>query len=180
MCYNRKECDNKSSRFQYVESKLIEGLKGILAQAKSHWGARNKKEEKNVVLEAKESAMKGLEKELLELEAQKGTLHDFLERKVYDIDTYLERSRLLSERIEKTKQTIDQVKSELSTEIKKDNARKNIIPKFESVLKAYQKEKDAAKKNMLLKSVLVYATYRKEKHQRNDEFLLILHPKLHD
>jgi DNA invertase Pin-like site-specific DNA recombinase/uncharacterized protein YoxC len=180
MCYNRKSCDNKSSRFQYVESKVIEGLEQILLQAKMHWGTRKRKEEKNIVLEAKDSALKGLEKELTELEAQKGTLHDFLERKVYDIDTYLERSSLLSERIEKTKQTIVQVKSELSTEIKKDNAQKNIIPKIESVIKAYQKTKDPAKKNMLLKSVLTFATYRKEKHQRNDEFTLILHPILFD
>lgn len=180
MCYNRKSCDNKSSRFQYVEGKLIEGLEQLLAQTKIHWGTRKKKEEKNVVLEAKGSALKGLEKEIAELEAQKGTLHDLLERKVYDIDTYLERSRLLSERIENTKKSIVQVQAELSIEIKKDKAQKNIIPKIESVLKTYHKEKNPAKKNMLLKSILTYATYRKEKHQRNDEFLLILHPKLFD
>lgn len=178
MCYNRKRCDNKSTRFQYVEGKLIEGLEQFLAQAKIHWGTRKKKEDKNVVLEAKESALRGLERELSELEAQKGTLHDFLERKIYDIDTYLERSRLLSERIENTKKTIEQVQGELKIEIKKDKAQKNIIPMIESVLKAYQKEKDPAKKNLMLKSILDYATYRKEKTQRNDEFTLIIHPKL--
>jgi DNA invertase Pin-like site-specific DNA recombinase len=180
MCYNRKRCDNKSSRFQYVEQKLVEALEQFVAQLKVNWGNRKNKEEKNVVLEAKESALKGLEKELTELEGQKGTLHDFLERRIYDIDTYLHRSRLLSERIETTKQTIEQVKSELSTETKKDKAQKTIIPKFESVLKAYQKEKDPAKKNMMLKSVLEYATYRKEKTQRNDEFTLSLYTKLPD
>lgn len=177
MCI-RKYCDNKSSRFAYVEEKLIAALELYLDQSKQNWGSRKTNPEKNIVLESKQAALKSLENELKELEGQKGTLHDYLERKIYTVEVYLERSQNLAERIKKTKESIDKVMQELSTEIKRDKAQKTIIPKFQSVLKSYRKTKDPATQNMLLKSILEYASYRKEKSQRNDEFTLTLYPKV--
>lgn len=53
------------------------------------------------------NSIKSLESELSNLEKQKNSLHDFLERGIYDIDTYLERSNNISERIKATNDEIE-------------------------------------------------------------------------
>jgi hypothetical protein len=112
---------------------------------------------------------------LKELEQQKERLHDFLERGIYDEQTYLERSRNLADRIENTIGAIQQAEKDLEQEKQREKAEVNVIPTVKKVLKLYQKTNDPAKKNALLKSILHYATYTKEKYQRNDEFTLHLH-----
>ena len=62
--------------------------------------------------------------------------------------------------------------------IQRNKVKKDIIPAVEIVLDLYDKTKDPSKKNNLLNSVLDYAVYRKEKHQRDDDFTLVLYPKL--
>lgn len=119
-----------------------------------------------------------MEKELEELEKQKNNLHDLLERGIYDVNTYLERSQILAERIDNTKISIENTSKHIELEEKRINAQKDIIPKVEKVLDLYPKTQNAEKKNKLLKSVLDYAVYKKDKEQRNDEFTLILYPKL--
>lgn len=178
MCYN-KPCPNKSSRFTYVEEKLLAAMQVWLDQYKAQWAKRKRPEAKTInEVEIKEQAYKALQRELVELETQKGRLHDLLERGIYTEETYLERSQNLAERIEQTKRAIAACEKDLENERQREKAQKDIIPQVSSVLKLYHKTKDPAKKNMLLKSVLQQAVYRKEKHQRNDEFTLKLYPKL--
>jgi site-specific DNA recombinase len=178
MCYNRF-CKNKSSQFKYVEQKLLSSLDDWLLNYKSDWNINKKpKKESANALEIRELAVKNLEKELIELEGQKGRLHDFLERGTYDEETYLERSQQLAIRLSETQSTLQYAHKDLKIELQRETAQKNIIPKIESVLKLYHRSEDPAKKNTLLKSILQNATYRKEKTQRNDEFTLVLSPKL--
>lgn len=177
MCYNRTKCVNKSARFEYVETALLQALNHHLDSLKSQWGKRKPKETSKTS-EVKESALKTMEKNLKELEAQKSEAHDLLERKVYSEQTYLERSRLLAERTETLLAHIAQTKLDLANEEKSIKTRQTLIPKIESTIKGYSKAKSAADKNKLLKSILQFATYRKEKFQRNNEFTLTLSPKL--
>lgn len=177
MCYNRF-CENKSSRFEYVEDKLVMALEHLLEALKAEW-AKHKPSDRtsDSAVEVKRNAVLSLEREMKELENQKLKLHDFLERGIYDEDTYLERSKILAARIEETKTGIIHADKQLKLEMKKEKAQKDIIPKVQNVIKTYHKTKDPAKKNQLLKSILLYATYHKLKTQRLDEFSLILHPK---
>ena len=94
------------------------------------------------------------------------------------MDTYLERSQILAQRIDDSKINISKAEEDLKLEEKRIKAKKDIIPKVEKVLELYPKTNDPGKKNQLLKSVLDYAIYFKEKEQRNDEFTLTLYPKL--
>jgi DNA invertase Pin-like site-specific DNA recombinase len=177
MCYN-KQCPNKSSRFEYVESKVIAGLHFWLNDYRTQWGKSKPAEEKDNVISFKKKILQKLTKELKELGQQKEHLHELLEKRIYDESTYLERSQKLSERISGAKNAISETEAAIKNETKREKARKDIIPKVEEVLTLYTKTTDPAIKNQMLKSVLEYTTYRKEKHQRGDDFLLVLYPIL--
>ena len=119
-----------------------------------------------------------MERELKELAGQKERLHELLERGVYDIDTYLERSQKIAEQLEQTKKLIWNTEKSLAEEKRRQKAHIEIIPRVEQVLDLYYETEDPAKKNDLLKTVLEYATYRKEKHQNDDDFTLVLSPRI--
>lgn len=178
ICYNR-ECGNKSSRFEFVEDRILDGLKSWLREYKAEWGKRKRPEKAvNNSLEVKLAALKNLEREMTDLQTQKGRLHDFLERGIYDEETYLERSQTLADRMDTVKAAIEETKQDIVLEEKRNQAQKDIIPKVENVLELYFKTEDPAQKNNLLKSVLESTTYEKEKYQREDDFTLVLYPKL--
>ncbi|WP_003545741.1 recombinase family protein [Desulfotomaculum nigrificans] len=177
ICYNRY-CTNKSSRFEYVESKIIQGLHQLLAQYKADWFKHQRPKVNDDSVDLRQKALHRLEKELNDLYKQKDNLHNLLEKGVYSIDTFLERSNILAERIDDTKKAIHDAEKALAEEVQRNKVKKDIIPTVENVLELYYKTQDPAKKNNLLKSVLDYAVYRKEKHQRDDDFTLVLYPKL--
>jgi len=174
ICPNK--CGNKSSKFIYVEQKLLNSLK--------EWLRNYELEIKNNGIPNRSSAMpaynkqlKNLEKELQELQEQKLNLYDLLERNIYDVNTFVERSKNISERIDNTNKNIEVI----NTKIKNEEKRKrdiNIIPKIKMAMDAYYNTDDVLQKNMLLKNILEKVEYNKEKDQRNDNFTLTLYPKL--
>lgn len=178
MCYNRKRCDNKSTRFTYVEEAVISGLKEWLKHYKTEWNKYQRSENTGSEVELKEMAVTALLKESEELVKQRGRLHDFLERGIYDEETYLERSQSLALRMDETNKAIERAEKELENEKNRMKAQHNIIPTIQNTIKLYERTKDPAKKNALLKSILVSVEYRKERHQRNDDFEIKLNPKI--
>ncbi|MFT9848539.1 recombinase family protein [Aneurinibacillus sp. REN35] len=180
MCYN-KSCKNKSSQFAYVEARLLEGLKYWLKTYEAEWDKRKPKDSNSRndnELAIKEQALLNLYQELKRLIQQKDKLHDFLERGIYDEETYLIRSQNVANRMGKIKGYIEEVEGEIETKKSQGKTKQDIIPTVKHVLDLYEKTDDAAKKNTMLKSVLECAVYIKEKHQRNDEFTLVMYSKL--
>jgi site-specific DNA recombinase len=180
MCYN-KSCKNKSSQFAYVETRLLEGLRQWLETYKAEWDKRkpkDKKSESDYELAIKEQALQNLQQEMKQLIQQKDKLHDFLERGVYDEETYFTRSQNVANRMEKIKESIKVIQGKIEVRKYQEKEKREIIPSVKYVLDLYEKTRDVAKKNNMLRSVLEYAVYRKEKHQRNDDFTLIIYPKL--
>lgn len=178
MCHNRKNCNNRSSRFDYVEKAVINGLTQWLNLYKTEWSKHKRSIDNGSEIELKQTAVKSLMKEMEELDRQRSRLHDFLERGIYDEETYLERSQNLAIRMEETRSDIERAEQELEAEKNRVNAEHNIIPTIQHALKLYRRTKDPAKKNALLKSILVSVEYRKERHQRNDDFEIKLNPKV--
>lgn len=178
MCY--KNCGNKSSKFTYVEDRIISSLKEWLSQYKANWNTNSQSKPYNVdeLLHVHKNALKNLKTELTELEKQKNNLHDFLERDIYNIDTFMERSMNLTMRIKETKLNIEKTEMNLQSYKTHYDSQKKIIPTVERVLDLYSSSDNAGKKNKLLKTVLNYAEYKKMKHEKNDQFTLILYPKL--
>lgn len=176
MCYN-KHCDNKSSRFLYVEEKLMLALSELLKNY-VHQMSQRKPFDTSVSVKVKEKAFERLAKELQELESQKMKLHDFLERGIYDDTVYLERSKNLADRIANAKSNLSIVELELKSERGRQSAQSNFMPTLKNVVESYYKAKSPATKNQLLKSIILSVTYIKEKSQRNDEFSLTVTPKI--
>ncbi|MBN6186364.1 recombinase family protein [Aneurinibacillus sp. BA2021] len=165
-------CKNKSTRFEYVERRLLEELEGWLNEFEV-----NMEQIENEISAGTEThsfvpetVVQELEKQLAELEKQKNNLHDLLERGVYDIDTYLERNQNIMSRITETKEAIKNVVEEASRIREQAAAKENLLPRIQYVIEAYHKTEDPEKKNDLLKQVIKKVTYRKEKHQRGDNF----------
>jgi len=178
-CYNQL-CQNKSSRFAYVESTLLkhleEWLKGYKAQWKKHKPAGIP--QGTDIISVKEQALKSLTKDLADLHGQKKEIHNLLERRLYDEETFLERSQEIAADIQKTNSAIKALNAEIEVEKKRQLAQHEIIPKVERAIKLYARSDDPAEQNAILKSVLKYAVYKKEKWQRNDQFTLVLFPRL--
>lgn len=177
ICQNRL-CQNKSARFEFVEQKLLGVLQEWLAEYKAQWGKHRRREPVSEAVEIRRAALQAMQRELMELEKQKERLHDFLERGVYDEQTYLDRSLSLAERIENTRRGVARTEAALGDEIKRAKAQLDIIPKVENALKLYSRTDDVQRKNTLLKSVVERAVYFKEKNQIGDEFKLLIYPKL--
>src|SRR5690606_11637202 len=178
-CNNSKHCGNKSSRFEYVEKRVIASLKEWLEQYRLQWDLEQRPDSQpNHSVELREFTVSNLQTELKNLQQQKGRLHDLLERGIYDEETYLESSKHLADKISKTRAALEGAVEELDRERERAKAQINIIPKVEHVIEVYDKLKDPKQKNTLLKGVLEKVVYRKEKYQRNDQFTLVIYPKL--
>lgn len=176
-CYNR-HCDCRSSKFDYVENAIMDGLEQWLREYKLELSKHKREDSTSREVELKKLALTTLDKEMSELEAQRGRLLDFLERGIYSEELYLERSQNLAKRIEENNASIHYAQVELQNAVTREKQQNNIIPLVQNVIKLYKRSKDPAKKNALLKSILMKVEYRKEKHQRNDDFEIELFPKV--
>ena len=172
LCQN-SNCSNVSAPFEEIEKKLIESLTLWLENYKL-----TSKETPDInLLDQKEIALKEYIAEKGKNETQLAKLHDLLEQGVYDIDTFLNRSKIISERIENINSKITLLHSEIASDkLKKAN---NIIPKMENLLKIYSSCDDVKLKNNLLKEVLEKVTYTKTKKSPIAGFELTIYPKIY-
>lgn len=171
-------CKNVSSKLTVVEERLLSALEGWLQDFKIKWGIDKPsplKSQKNI----KKKSIAKLEKALLEQEKQMSNTHDLLEQGVYSTETFIERSKVITEKITKTKLDRDMLMEELHLEEEKEKNLNTLIPKIERVLEMYANTDDPGLKNDLLKSVLKKAVYIKKVGGRwhtPEDFELILHP----
>lgn len=175
---NRKVCDNRSSRFEFVEAGVLSALEAHLAAYKATAGKYKRTDNSSQNLAFKESAIESLEREFKETEGQKVRAHEAFEKGIYDADTYLERSRAITEKLSEVKTSIELLRKEIEQDKKKQKANKEILPALQKVLRDYAKATDPAIKNKYLKSVIKEVIYTKEKHQRLDAFSLELTPRI--
>lgn len=177
-CYNNPRCDCKATNFELVEQRLIESLKDWLKVYKDGLESqKDKNNDVNKILDMNKTMLKKIEREIAETEEQINNLFDLLERKIYDEQTYLKRSNILSKRLDNLQLEYKKVKTELEQKEKEIKSKEIIIPKVEKIIDLYQKSTDPNIKNSLIKSVLNKAVYTKEKWQVRDDFKLVLYPK---
>lgn len=180
ICY-ATSCPNVSAPLASVEARLLEELavwiqdyKVKLNEAPSQSGS--------ITMKAKQSLLKKVTQELDGLESQRGNLHDLLERGVYDTETFLDRSRILAERISQAQQSIDTLNKDIEAELSREESRKVIIPRVERLLKVYNELPSPHAKNDMLKEVLEKVVYTKTVngrwHNSPDDFTLVLYPRI--
>lgn len=174
-------CKNVSSHLAIVEDRLLEALKTWLDDYKVKW-----KFEENTATKVKvdidEKGIKRLNDELKTLEKQMDSLHDLLEQGVYTTEVFIERSKVLSNKISAVQLAKKTLQDDLELEKQRDESQKVIIPAVKKVLELYKVTEDPALKNELLREVVDKAVYIKTKKSHRchptDEFELILHPKV--
>lgn len=176
-------CNNVSSNLEFVEKHILNSIKEWLTEYKLKWNNNcNTESSSTSRINIKKKALNKLKSELEILHKQREKTHDLLERGVYDTDTFLERSRSVSERIENAKKDIDALEKDLRIELIREENTVNIIPKAERLLEVYHKLPDAKSKNDMLKDVLERVVYIKERgtrwHGSPDEFEITIYPKI--
>ncbi len=173
-------CQNVSSDLSLVEQRILDGLRDWLAAYHLEW--ETKAPADTSAIEMKRKAAKGLETELRKLNKQLDTVHDLLERGVYSAEKFLERSRLLAEKIQAAKDGLAAVEAEIALDEAREAVCRNIVPKVDELPAVYASLPNVKARNDLLKGVLEKAVYTKEHsarwHGAADDFELILYPKL--
>lgn len=175
-CRNRF-CDNVGCSYEIFEARVLEALSGWLAGYELKWEEAPAKNDELVGL-AKRAYNQAC-KELENRERQLARAHELLELDIYDVDTFLDRSRVLAEQIAEAKANKAAAASALSSAERAAESRKNLIPKVKKLLEVYETLPSAAAKNEMLKAILEKITYRRDKRTGpKDDFEITLYPKL--
>lgn len=168
----------KGASLTLVEERLLQGLKEIVETFEIESDMIQVKSKNTNQTPLKEKAIDRKLIELEELQKQKSSLHDLLERGIYDIDTFMDRQKSIVERIKIAEEEIYQLQSEIMKEKKNEENITKFVPKLKNVLAAYHATNDIENKNRLLKTILEKATYlRKKEWNKKDEFMIQLFPK---
>lgn len=179
-CPNRK-CDNIGSRLDIIEERLLQALSEWLSDYRLEWADKLPSEEQ-ALIDLKHKSLRKTSDELEALRKQLDRTHDLLEQGVYNTETFLSRSRFLTERINSTMADIDKLSAEVLEDEKRAANRRNIVPKVKKLLEVYFKLPSAQAKNEMMKDVLEKVEYtkyqRSYKNGPSDNFNLVIFPKL--
>lgn len=175
-------CPNVSSQLHLVEERILSSLAEWLRDYKLQW-EQGVAPQTDVLLDAKRKALDKIESELQTLEKQRSSIHDFLEQGIYDTETFLDRTRELSERVKLAEADRRAIESDLNLEEVRAESRQTIIPKVENLLEVYHQLPSPKAKNDLLKEVLEKVVYKKERGAKwkgvsMDDFELELYPRV--
>lgn len=176
-------CKNVSAELETVEKQILVACKEWLKNYEIKIGnEEGKKERGNNISQIIKKSITKQQKELEVLKRQMNKTYDLLEQEVYDMETFLERTKYLSEQIEKSEQIIAEYEKELSKEQQRNELTKKIIPRMEKVINIYETLPNAEAKNEMLKSVLEKVVYekdnRRKKNQTNDTFTITIYPAI--
>ena len=176
----RRGCPNCSSYLPIVEERVIQGLSEWMKGYELEWSSAAASSSVSSV-GVREKALTSAEAELRKLQQQLERTHDFLEQGIYDTDTFLSRSRMLSDKIASAKDSVTRCSRELTEEKLRETSRRDIIPKVKNLLDVYPLLETAEEKNALLKEVLEKVVYQKlnEKRKKSpDGFTIEIYPRI--
>lgn len=162
LCATKGCCS--SSRLDYVEQSVIDNIRNKLDELKANKTNPQSVPDYSVVIS-------GIDKELANLQKQKSNLHDLLERGIYDVDTYIERSNIIAERTKDLRNQREDLSSK--QQIKSVQKTDEVIAKMENVLKLYWTS-NPAQRNKLLKEIVTGGTYYKERGWKPEQFVVSL------
>lgn len=174
-------CPNVSSPLYLVEEKLLQALEDWLKVYKLEI-KRQEETGNNLETDIIEKSIESINNELETLNKQLNSLHDFLEQGVYNIDTFMKRSKILNDKINIAKENKKELENKLNNISSVEESKKTIIPKVEKVLETYNRLETPKEKNELLKEVIDKVIYVKKEGGRwsgkVDDFKLKLYPEL--
>lgn len=184
--YNRKKIDreywniHENAHEPIINKDLFEQANATLEELIDQFELPASLQKKiNSTIKSKEKILITLEKEKKEIVDQCNNIHDLLKKKVYDIETFIQRQQILKDKFEGLNNKIEEIQNEINLERQQQLAHSSFIPKIKSVLEAYHSTQEAEKKNRLLKSVIEKAIYlRKKEWMKPDQFEIKLYTKI--
>lgn len=159
---------NRSIKTEYFEKQLLEILNKVLNDCNANITYTDTDNNNQASLIKK--SIKDLKHNLKSLQSQKSNLHDFLEKEVYDIPTFLERSKILADKISNTERLLKELQEKLSSTEYLPQV-KEAVPVLTKLLLNYD-DLSAAEKNTLLKHLIKRMTYSRTKEQKSNDFSL--------
>lgn len=172
------KCNTKASLFNLVEQQVIEQLNKICDELprQSHKVNITSESNKLNLLKRKQTALEG---ELLTLDKQKSKLHDLLEQGVYDINTFVERNRMIGDGIERVTKELHSCNKEIEQIHISKHRQSEMVPAIAKAVEEYLATDHPETKNKILKSVLSRVIYhRKKDWPRNRDFELELYLRI--
>lgn len=167
ICVTRGCCS--SSRLDYVIDAVIRGIQIELGRLQREREANLQKKAASL-----NPAIESLQKELKNSTQQKSRLHEFLEQGVYDTQTYLERMKVLNDRITATERSIEELREKQAKQRRIDyNA---TIAKVQTALDVYGTA-PPEQQNEILKGILDRVYYYKEKGSKPRQFRIAVELK---
>ena len=164
-------CPTVSHRIEEVETALLDSIRSWLTEYKLSAEAQQAQRQ----IEQQPDQAKALRKSLATLQEQQGRLYDLLEQRIYTQEIFLERSKLLAQRIADAQAAIDEAEAAEKKRAAVLQLRQNIIPEMENLLETYWSAESAQERNRLLKPVLSRVIY--EKQPGEPTFRLHLFPR---
>lgn len=171
----KKYCGNRGVTLHYVEEELIEDLKKWLGEYKSEWHEYSKHQTNNQI-DIWSKKLAAAKRELSSLIKQKNSLHDLVEKGVYNTDTFLERSKIVSETVEKTLLNSKQLEKDIKEYKQKASLVVGMFPGIEELIKNYW-ELTISERNKVLRKYIDKVDYYKSTSWRGNHFELTLHIK---
>lgn len=104
----------RSIRTMFVEKVILDAVKNILKNSSS--AVQNSiQKTNNLQIEMLDRTIKDINTKIKQLNSQKSKLHDLLEQGVYDVDTFLDRSNAIAEKIQNSKLALAQHEKKLNS-----------------------------------------------------------------
>lgn len=150
-------CTCRSVLIEIVEVKVIEAIQSILSNIEVEPIT-----EENTILEQLLKQKDNLEKQIDDLINQRKSLHEFLEKRIYTPEVFLERQEVINMEIDALKEKLILLDEEIEHELNKHNNAKNLKPLIMNCMEIYFKS-NPTQKNKLLKSFISKINYTRHK-----------------
>lgn len=168
ICTNPDCKKNKSTRFDYIEDKILYELENILLNYNSNIPIVNSKSHiTNTVLNK-------LKREKKEIEIQINKTYELLEKEIYTEETFIKRKKTLEKNLKQINEYIKNAEDEFQMSANK----KIIIPKVKTALDIYKISNNNELKNQMLKNIISKIIYVKNKECKSTEFHLDIYLKI--
>ena len=158
VCHARA-CKTVSAPFHLVETAILSELQKKLDKHTVDLSQIEIKQNDDEIKILQNAQLK-IKTELASIETQKNSLHDFLERGVYDVDTFINRSKLLADKSDKLKEELISVENKITKKLIPNPVN---IPLTTKILEEYDLM-TADNKNKILKELIHKIIYKKDKN----------------
>lgn len=150
-------CSCRSVLMEVVEAKVIEAIQDILSNIEVEPII-----EDNNILDQLLQQRNNFDKKIDELIEQRKSLHEFLEKRIYTPEVFLERQEIINIEIEAIQEKQALLDEDIESELNKHNNAKNLKPLIMNCMDIYFKS-NPTQKNKLLRSFISKINYTRHK-----------------